>query len=155
MEKQDFYTFNEYMHRINPQLTATMEDYLEMIFRLSREEGYTRTNVLAEALNVHPPAATRMVQRLSALGLVKYQKYGVLSLEETGKKIGASLYARHHLVEKFLTVLGVKKENLLEETEKIEHTLSADTLKCFQDFLDYYEISKRLQHEFGIFKSNL
>ena len=39
-----------------------MEDYLEMIYRLSKENGYTRINELSNALNVQPPSATRMVK---------------------------------------------------------------------------------------------
>ena len=153
MEKQDFYTFREYMNRVNQYLTASMEDYLEMIFRLCQDTGYTRMHELATALNVHPPAATRMVQRLSELKLVKYQKYGILVLEDLGKEIGASLFARHHMVEKFLSVLGIKEENLLEETEKIEHTISNDTMNCFINFLEFYEADERFQKEFNVYKT--
>ncbi|HOC09946.1 MAG TPA: DtxR family transcriptional regulator, partial [Bacillota bacterium] len=35
-------------------LTASMEDYLEMIYRTCGEEGYARVNRLAERLNVRP-----------------------------------------------------------------------------------------------------
>ncbi len=153
MEKQDFYTFREYMNRVNQHLTATMEDYLEMVYRLSRENGYTRMRELADALNVHAPAATRMVQRLAGLNLVKYQKYGVLVLEEAGREIGASLYARHDMVEKFLRILGVREENLLEETEKMEHTISADTLQCILTFLEFYETNQSFQHEFKAYQT--
>ena len=151
MEKQDFYTFREYMNRVNKHLTATMEDYLEMVYRLSRENGYTRMHELADALNVHAPAATRMVQRLAELGLIKYQKYGVLALEEAGREIGASLYARHQTVEDFLKILGVKEENLLEETEKVEHTISADTLQCILTFLEYCQTNPGFLVEYKAF----
>lgn len=35
MTKNNFYTFNEYMKKEDNSLTASMEDYLEMIYRLS------------------------------------------------------------------------------------------------------------------------
>ena len=152
MEKQDFYTFREYMNRVGQQLTASMEDYLEMIYRLSKENGYTRTHELAAALNVQPPAATRMVQKLSILSLVKYQKYGILVLDDLGKEIGASLFARHNVIENFLRILGIKEENLLEETEKIEHTVSNDTMRCFLNFLNFYETNERFQAEYKEYK---
>ena len=76
------------MSKINKPLSASMEDYLEMIYRLSLKSGYTRMHELSDALNVQPPAATRMVQKLSEMGLVKYEKYGILELEELGLQLG-------------------------------------------------------------------
>ncbi len=135
-------------------MTASMEDYLEMIYRLSRDKGYTRMRDLAAALNVQPPAATRMVQKLAAMKLINYQKYGILELEELGKKIGASLLLRHNTVERFLRTIGVKESELLEETEKIEHTLGTDTLSCISCFLKFIENSDWFRSEYNRYISN-
>ena len=62
--KKDFYTFREYMKNVDKLLTASMEDYLEMIYRLSYDNGFTRIHELSSALNVQPPSATKMVQKL-------------------------------------------------------------------------------------------
>jgi Mn-dependent DtxR family transcriptional regulator len=151
---QNFYTFREYMSRIDKRLTASMEDYLEMIYRLSKAKGYTRMNELAGALNVQPPAATRMVQKLAALKLVNYQKYGILELSEQGKQAGASLLLRHNTIEKFLRALGVKESNILEETEKTEHTISNETLGCISVFLDFIECNSTFFAQFDLFRKN-
>lgn len=153
--EQDFYTFREYMNRIDKRLTASMEDYLEMIYRLSKSKGYTRMNELAAALNVQPSAATRMVQKLAVVKLINYQKYGILELEELGKQMGASLLVRHNTIEKFLRTLGVKESSLLEETEKIEHTISKDTLGCICSFLDFVEIHTSFYSEYDLFRKSL
>jgi Mn-dependent DtxR family transcriptional regulator len=142
------------MKRIGQNMTASMEDYLEMIYRLSQENGYTRIHELAAALNVQPPAATRMVQRLAELNLIKYQKYGVLMLDNLGKEIGASLINRHNIIEKFLRAIGIEEENLLEETEKIEHTISPKTMDCFSAFIDYYETHPRFRDEYTLFRNS-
>jgi Mn-dependent DtxR family transcriptional regulator len=155
MEKQDFYTFREYMNRIGQNMTASMEDYLEMIYRLSQNTGYTRMHELATALNVHPPAATRMVQKLAELKLVKYEKYGILVLDELGKEIGAFLYARHTIVENFLRNIGIKEENILEETEKIEHTISNETLNCFSSFVNFYNSNVKFQAEYALYNKTV
>lgn len=135
MLNKDFHTFGEYMKNNDNLMTASMEDYLEMIYRLSLKSGFTRVNALASALNVHPPSATRMVQRLGKIDLLKYEKYGVIILKEEGKILGELLLKRHDTVKIFLKLLGVPENILLTETEKIEHTISADTLKCFEDFI--------------------
>ena len=137
MENRDFYTFREYMNKIDTLLTASMEDYLEMIYRLSCENGYTRVHELASALNVQPPAATRMVQKLSDMRLVRYKKYDILALEELGKEMGSFLLMRHNAIEGFLRILGINEDDILKETEKIEHTISNDTLHYFSSFTEF------------------
>ncbi|HEY5583217.1 MAG TPA: metal-dependent transcriptional regulator [Ruminiclostridium sp.] len=108
-------------------LTSAMEDYLEMIFRNSLVEGYMRINTISELLNVAAPSATKMVQKLTRVGLVNYKRYGIIFLTENGREIGKFLLERHNIIEVFLGNLGVK-EDLLVETELIEHSISATTL---------------------------
>ena len=80
MDNNSFYTFNEYMKNEEDSLTASMQDYLEMIYRLSLNTGFTRVHELSDALNVQPPSTTKMVQKLAQLKLLKYEKYGVYTL---------------------------------------------------------------------------
>ena len=51
----------------------------------------------------------------------------MIQLTEAGRKHGKELFERHESVEQFLKLLNIKG-NILEETEKIEHTLSSDTI---------------------------
>jgi Mn-dependent DtxR family transcriptional regulator len=88
MNEDEFHTFREYMDK---ELTASMEDYIEMIYRLSKKNGYTRIQELANNLNVQPPSATKMIQKLSEMNLLKYKKYDVIILEEDGKILGKKL----------------------------------------------------------------
>ena len=153
MTKNDFYTFNEYMKKENNSLTASMEDYLEMIYRLSLNTGFTRIHELSDALNVQPPSATKMVQKLAELKLLKYEKYGILVLEEDGKKLGEALLNRHNIIESFLRILDVSESDVLEETEKIEHTISNQTTKCFQDFVQFIKDNPEIVVEFKTYRN--
>lgn len=137
MDNHSFYTFNEYMKKDDSTLTASMEDYIEMIYRLSAANGFTRISELSKALNIHPPSATKMVQRLAEMGYIQYEKYGFLMLTEKGKQAGALLLKRHTIIEKFMRLIGVKDSEVLEETEKIEHMLSRDTTDCFEKFVAF------------------
>lgn len=127
--KDEFYTFRGYhlISREGKTLTASMEDYLEMIYRLSRQNGYTRINDLATALNVQPPSASKMVQKLTELKFLQYEKYGIIKLTKEGEDLGCYLLERHNTLEEFLRIIGVT-EGLLEETEKIEHNVSEHTM---------------------------
>ena len=155
MTKNDFYTFNEYMKKEDNLLTASMEDYLEMIYRLSLNTGFTRMHELSDALNVQPPSATKMVQKLAELKLLKYKKYGILVLEEEGKTLGEELLNRHNIIESFLRILDISESKVLEETEKIEHTISNQTTKCFKDFVQFIKDNPEIAVEFKTYRKTL
>lgn len=119
-----------------PGLTSGMEDYLEMVYRMTEGEGTVRLFDLAASLNVQPPSATRMVQRLAHAGLLDYEKYGTIQLTPEGKRRGLSLLNRHHLIEEFLRALGVR-ENVLKDTELIEHNISDELLGRISSFVSF------------------
>lgn len=150
MEKE-FFTFREYMKKDDCQLTASMEDYLEMIYRLSKDTAFTRIHDLAAALNVQPPSATKMVQKLADIGVVNYEKYGMIILSKKGREIGEALLERHQIIEDFLKLLGISG-SVLEETEKIEHTISSHTLECIADFVQFFKNKPDLLSEFEIYR---
>ncbi|SHO49166.1 metal-dependent transcriptional regulator [Anaerocolumna xylanovorans] len=151
MSDQEFYTFREYLRTDHDDLSPSAEDYLEMIYRLSKDSGYTRAGDLAQALNVQPPSVTSMVKKLAEMSLLKYEKYGVIILEPNGLVKGKALLCRHDLVENFLKFLNIKS-SLLEETEKIEHTLNDEILTSIRDLLDFFQSNKAIEEEFAQFR---
>jgi len=148
MKKNEFFTFREYMKREEGPLTASLEDYLEMIYRLSKETSFTRINDIAEALNVQPSSTTKAIQKLAELNLINYEKYGIVLMTEEGKRIGEILIKRHQVIEDFLRLIGVNEEILLEETEKIEHTISAETVQTFTSFVAFFNNRPNIINQF-------
>lgn len=149
---EEFYTVRGYqlLNQRDKLLTSGMEDYLEMIFRNLEKEGYMRINTLSELLNVKPSSATKMVQKLAAAGLVDYQKYGIIFLTESGEKYGKFLLDRHNIVEKFLKSIGIT-ENLLVETELIEHNISKNTMKSIDLLNKFLEAHPEIVEELNKF----
>lgn len=148
-DDQKFHTVRGYqlLEQNNKILTSSMEDYLEMIYRYSLTEGYVRVNMISELLNVQASSATKMVQKLSELGMIDYKKYGIIFMTDMGREIGQYLLHRHHIIEAFLINLGVT-ENLLIETELIEHNISADTLKRLSAFNSMFKIRPDLRNDY-------
>lgn len=153
MAAEDFFTFSEYMKREYDTLTASMEDYLEMIYRLSEQIGFTRIHELAKALNVQPPSATKMVQKLAELKFVNYEKYGIIILTESGKSMGKYLLKRHNVIEGFFKVLGIS-DSVLEQTEKVEHTISNETVEYMEDFIGFIQERPEVIIDFDLFRKN-
>lgn len=140
MQSNEFHTVRGYqlINQEEKLLTSAMEDYLEMIYRNIQEEGYMRMNTLSELLNVKPSSATKMVQKLTELGLVDYKKYGIIFLTESGGKIGKFLLRRHNSLEHFFRSIGIG-DHLLIETELIEHNISTNTLMSIEHFNRFIE----------------
>lgn len=152
---KEFHTVRGYQLLLKDKklLTSAMEDYLEMIYRNSLKEGYLRINNLAELLNVQASSATKMVQRLARLGLVDYKKYGIILLTDSGKEIGRYLLKRHKIIEKFLKFLGVK-ENILVETELVEHNISPETVEMIDLLNRFVERNPEFADKFEKFKES-
>lgn len=134
-ESSKFHTVRGYqrLDKQDQRLTSAMEDYLEMIYRSSLTDGYMRINTLSELLNVAAPSATKMVQNLSKIGLVDYKRYEMIVLTEKGREVGKYLLNRHNIIETFFSNLGVT-DDLLAETELVEHDISSTTLQRFTMF---------------------
>lgn len=154
MENSEFHTVRGYqlIEQEKKLLTSAMEDYLEMIFRNIKKEGYMRINTLAEMLNVRPSSATKMVQKLSEKGFVEYKRYGIIILTEKGKALGEFLLKRHNIIEKFLRSIGIS-DNLLIETELIEHNLSVDTLRSIDELNSFFEEYPEILEKFRRYKN--
>ncbi len=150
MSKDDFYTFRGYMQKDSDMLTPSMEDYLEMIYRLSLKNGFTRVNELSKSLNVQPPSATKMIQKLSELNFINYEKYGVIMLTDNGMDIGKMLLKRHNIIESFLKFIS-PMEDVLEQTEKLEHSINPETLKNLDVFVQFLEENPKIISEFNLY----
>ena len=153
---KDFHTVKGYemINAANKLLTPSMEDYLEMIYRCSLENTYIRLNQVAQMLNVRDSSASKMMQKLGNLSLIKYQKYGLISLTDKGLEIGAFLYKRHNIIEKFLKSLS-QKNDVLIETELIEHVIKADTVEDLRIFNEFLKKNPNVLKQYLEFKNKI
>ncbi|MPM13182.1 Transcriptional regulator MntR [bioreactor metagenome] len=132
----EYYTLRGYKIKNEEVLSSSMEDYIEMIYRISFNSREIRVNELSEALNVQPPSTTKMIKRLSREGYVCYEKYGFIKLTDKGNDIGEYLLKRHKTIYEFLKIIGIEKD-LLEQTEKLEHAINENTLLRIKELTDF------------------
>lgn len=156
-DRNKFHTVRGYeiLTKNKTLLTPSMEDYLEMIYRIHQSSGHVRIKILADRLNVRDSSVTKMVQKIAAIGLLEYEKYGVITLTKDGIEVGEYLLHRHETVERFLKLIS-KEETLLMDIEMIEHSLSPNIIEdlCLlnnffaenSDIKVMYEEFKRKNH---------
>lgn len=145
---EDFRTVRGYqlLNQQDGRLTPALEDYLEMACRLCLEYNYTRVNKLSELLHVRPSSASKMISKLASLGYLEYDRYEIIQLTQKGRETGAYLLKRHDTVESFLKLIGCR--NPLEETELIEHALSASTVLALAGLLDFFHSNTAVMADF-------
>lgn len=134
----EFYTLKGYRLQNGGTLTDAMEDYLEMICRCMGEGGYVRIHQLAENLHVRPSSASKMAGRLKELGLVEFEKYGLVIPTAEGYGLGAALLRRHDILHRFFCLLN-HSENELQQVEQVEHFISPETLVSLEGLIDRLE----------------
>ena len=125
--RNDFYTQKGYELHKTDDLTASMEDYLEMICRMLKGQDIVRIQALSENLHVKPSSASKMVNALKERGYISFQKYGYLTATPKGLEVGEYLLYRHDILHEFLCLLN-HSENELEQVEKIEHYINRETV---------------------------
>ncbi|MGD9211678.1 MAG: metal-dependent transcriptional regulator [Desulfobacteraceae bacterium] len=125
-------------------LTSVMEDYLEAIFDLDKEKRVVRVKDIAKRMDVKMPTVSSMLKTLNERGLVNYEKYEYVELTKNGANVGKEMRRRHEVLLKFLTeILKIEYKTANEEACKMEHTLSAETLDSFTDFMEFIQICPR------------
>jgi Mn-dependent DtxR family transcriptional regulator len=123
-----------------------------MTYRLCLQNNYARVGKLSELLNVKPPSASKMISKLSELGYLKYDRYDIIQLTDLGRETGAYLLKRHETVEDFLRLIGNAEP--LEETELIEHALSASTVEDLDDLLSFFHQNATVWDSFKDYKNS-
>jgi DtxR family Mn-dependent transcriptional regulator len=119
--------------------SASMEDYLEAIAKLSERRKAVRVKQLSERLGVKMPSVTSALKKLSEQALVEHEKYGHIKLTADGRKLARDVIGRHEALTRFFgQALGIDGKTAEEDACKIEHVispLSMDRLAKFVEFI--------------------
>lgn len=119
-----------------PALSANIEEYLEWIYRLSKEQPEVTTTDLARSLKVSPASVTGMLKRLQERGLILHEKYHGITLTDSGRVSALATIRRHGLLERLLVdVLGLPWHLADEEAGRLEHHITPEVEDRLMKFL--------------------
>ena len=105
--------------------------YLLAIGRLAREKAAVSSAQVARTLQVSRPSVTRMLTILAEKDLVTKERYGKITLTETGAALALQLQAGLRDLERRLPALGLELDR--EETAAVAGALAAALPeRCFQ-----------------------
>ncbi len=118
-----------------------IEDYIEAIFDLSSERGYTRVKDIALNLNVKPASVSEMMGKLHKEGYIVYEKRLFVALTDAGKELALDVRRRRRVLIKFLNSIGVPSEVAEKDACVIEHVLDPTTVEQLSNFVRFIEDS--------------
>jgi DtxR family Mn-dependent transcriptional regulator len=108
------------------ELSAVAQDYLKVIWN-AQEWSLEKvsTKMLADRIGVSASTASESIRKLAEQGLVNHEKYGAVTLTESGQRAALAMVRRHRLIETFLvSELGYSWDEVHEEAEVLEHAVS-------------------------------
>ena len=121
------------------RLQESGEMYLETIYMLSRERNIVRAIDVVEHMGYSKPSVSRAVGLLKQGGYLVVEETGNLLLTDSGREIGEKIYARHRVLTKMLTMLGVDEKTAAEDACKMEHAISDETFEAIRKHLEERE----------------
>jgi len=125
-------------------LTASLEDYLEAIFRIIAEKQAVRPKDIARRLKVSNSSVTGALRSLADRELINYAPYDVISLTPTGRNAAKDVIRRHEaLRDFFVKVLSVGESDADDAACLMEHSIPKVILERFIQFAEFVEVCPR------------
>ena len=121
-------------------VTEAMENYLETVLILSRENSEVHAANICAYLDYSRPTVSIAIRQLRDQGYLTIDASNHITLTPAGLAIAEPMYERHNILANVLEKLGVSRETALRDACKIEHDLSPET---FEKIREHY---KRTRH---------
>ena len=119
-------------------LSASLEDYLETIYRIIQKKHAVRTKDISKSLGVKNPSVTGALRSLAEKDLINYAPYDVITLTDRGKRLAKEIYSRHKVLRDFfIDILGIDKETAEENACKMEHDISKNVLDRLTKYVEF------------------
>lgn len=124
-------------------ISASLEDYLEAIYHLAREQRVARSRDIANRLGVTKSSVTSALRQLAASNLINYDPYSFVTLTEAGEELAEDIAHRHEVLADFLErVLGVAPEAADVNACRMEHAIDGEALKRLRQFVKFLDSDK-------------
>lgn len=116
-------------------LSATIQDYLSLIYVMERDNEPVVGSYLAELLGVTPPTVTNTLKRMVRDGLITMTKAGT-HLTEAGWSAARVVMRRHMLME-WMMIKTLPWSKLHSEAHMLEHAISSMTESALMEQLGH------------------
>jgi DtxR family transcriptional regulator, Mn-dependent transcriptional regulator len=115
------------------KMTASLEDYLEAILMLSKNDGHAHSHEIADTIGVKKSSVTVALRNLEKAGLIEYKPYAPVKLTKHGKVYAEKITKRHKVLTFFFKdILKIDDLKKIDKVAcKVEHALDDEILEKF------------------------
>lgn len=140
-------------------LSESLEDYLETILYLEKDQKVARAKDIADRLGLQRGTVTSALKSLAEKGLINYTPYSFITLTAKGKKIAEEVTGRHASIKNFLIkILQIDVRTAEETACRMEHVVDPETLARLAVLSDFLANCPRAgfdwQQDFASFRVN-
>lgn len=131
------------------KLSASLEDYLEVIYNSIKYNESVKAVDIARELNVSRASVTEALNKLSDKGLINYGRYQTITITDMGSQIAEDVVNRHSSLSSFFeNVLGASRKEAEENACRIEHIISAELLDRIESYVRYSQKNPNVSDDF-------
>ncbi len=120
------------MSYVKHKSEESVQDYLETILILSKQNPSVRSIDIANELSYSKPSVSVAMKNLRTREYITVSDEGYIELTEEGRKLAEAVYERHTLIHDWLVTLGVDPEIAAEDACKIEHDISTESFEAIK-----------------------
>jgi DtxR family Mn-dependent transcriptional regulator len=132
------------MNDHDASLSASLEEYLEAIFRIVSKRSAARAKDIAEALGVRGASVTGALRALAERKLIHYAPYEVITLTAAGRKEAEKIVQKHEVLRVFFTdLLGIDNALAEEGACQLEHHLPLPIMERLLAFTEFTQSCPR------------
>lgn len=116
-------------------LTASLEDYLEVIFNHVSSGCSIRAIDISKELNVSRASVTEALKKLDSKEFITYGRYGNITLTDKGSNLAQQVVYKHNVLQTFFIKIGLDKKEASENACKIEHIITDNAFKKIEEYI--------------------
>jgi len=121
------------------KIAESVENYLETILVLGKDENPVRSIDVANKLGFSKPSVSVAMKNLRQSGYITVDGQGYINLTSSGKSVAQKVYDRHTLISGWLISLGVDKQTATDDACKMEHGMSEASFVAIKNHIDEWQ----------------
>lgn len=124
-----------------PNLSASLEDYIEAIYHIVEEKLVARSKDIAIRLDVSRASVTEALRALAKKELINYSPYEAITMTNQGRKVAEDVIYRHDSLKRFFVEVLAIDQHIAEDAAcKIEHAAPPEVISRMIDFIKFLHV---------------
>ncbi len=140
------------IHEKKDEFSASIEEYIEAIYRLSlgveATDGWVKNLKISERLHVAAPSTTKMLKKMQEKGLIEWKPRIAVKLTDKGVELAKKIIKNHLIVELFFRyVLNIpESEHLNDLICKMEHDLCGCVVDAMENLMGADKVEDKIDN---------